>query len=239
MTERLLFRVDPSVFALFPDYLVACVVARNINPASHSSRLDDLMHNATVRARATFSDIDLKTVAPFAAWRDAFSTAGWSASRYPASVEALHKRIQRGDELPRINPVVDLANCAVLYYSVPVGTHDIASFHEYPLEVRAATTEDQFIAMNGEAEPPDNGEIVYVVDRDIRTRRWVWRQGRNALVSESSIDVFFPIDGFKHRTYDAVVAAQNYLAETLAVEFGARIDTGLVSSSDPEIWITD
>ncbi len=114
------------MFERFPDYIVACVVARESGyPKLQPGGSIDLCENAEIRARATYADLELKAQDPFAAWRDAFSNAGWSASRFPASVEAIHKRIQRGDDLPRINPLVDLSNSAVLYYAVPVGTHDI------------------------------------------------------------------------------------------------------------------
>ncbi len=239
MSRRQLFRVDSTVFERFPDYVVACVAANDLNYAADLDHLDALIASSTLRARASYDGIDLKSAEPFAAWRDAFSTAGWSASRFPASVEALHKRVQRGADLPRINPVVDLANCAVLAYSVPVGAHDVASFGESELTVRPATHDDRFIAMIGDDDPPADGEIVYAVNSDIRTRRWVWRQGRNALVPENATEVFFPIDGFVDRTYDAVVGAQNFLAETLKSVFGADVAVGIVDADHREYLLPD
>ena len=234
MSSRLLFRVDRRVFEQYPNYMVACVAALGVHPDASPGRLDEYIENAEVRARATYDGVDLKTRAPFAAWRAAFSAAGWSASRFPASVEALHRRIQRGRELPRINGIVDLANSAVLYYAVPVGTHDIGGFRDLHLEVRYARDSDSFVGMSGSNDPPAEGEIVYAVGSDIRTRRWVWRQGKTGLVSSAATDVFFPIDGFSDQTYDAVVAAQNYLAIAAGEELGARVLTAVVTRECPE-----
>ena len=237
MTSRTLFRVDERIFERFPTYVVACVAAIGISPGGRSKTLEGLIETSEVRARATYDDIDLKSRAPFSSWRDAFSTAGWSASRFPASVEALHKRIQRGQDLPRINPIVDLANSAVLYYSVPVGTHDIGTFDGLPLDVRYCETNDTFVDMRGSEESPEAGEIVYAVGTDIRTRRWVWRQGKNGLISSDAVDVFFPVDGFSDRTYDAVVAAQNYLAKVAHEELGARVLTEIVTRDGPNFAV--
>lgn len=238
MTTAPIFRVSAEIFERFPTYVVACVAVRGVDHNASRSQLDELIAASVHRARATYEGLDLKAEKPFAAWRDAFSQAGWSPSRYPASVEALHKRIQRGDDLPRINAAVDLANSAALYYAVPVGTHDISSFGDQLLEVRMSTPEDQFVAMNGTEESVDEGEIVYAVGHDVRTRRWVWRQGRNGLIASDVENVFFPIDGFTDRTCDAVLAAQNYLAELATDALGADVVTGLVDASNQEFSLS-
>lgn len=236
MSGNPLFRVSPAIFEQFPTYVVGCVTAIKIAGVDRR-HIEDLLGSAEVRARARYDGIDLKTEESFAAWRDAFSAAGWSPSRFPSSVEALNKRVQRGDNVPRINPTVDLANTTALYYSVPVGTHDIDTFGDRPLDVRWSTQEDRFVDMKGGVESGIDGEIVYTVGNDIRTRRWVWRQGRNGLVQPEAISVFFPIDGFTDRTLDAVEAAVNFLAETCRTALGADVTQGFVSAEAPEFLI--
>ena len=233
MTGSPIFRVSPDVFEQFPDYVVGCVQARGISSTANLA-LSELLGNAEIRARSRYEDLDLKAEQPFAIWRDAFSTAGWSPSRFPASVEALHKRVQRGDDAPRINPAVDLANAAVLFYAVPVGTHDTATFGGSPLEVRWSSSGDEFIDMSGNSESEIVGEIVYAVGSDIRTRRWVWRQGRNGLVAPEAADIFYPVDGFTGSTSGFVEAAVNFLAETCATEFGANVTIGIITAASPE-----
>ncbi|CAN5770200.1 phenylalanine--tRNA ligase beta subunit-related protein [soil metagenome] len=236
MSGNPLFRVSPAIFEQFPTYVVGCVAATGIAGVDQQ-HVEDLLGSAEVRARARYEGIDLKTEESFAAWRDAFSSAGWSPSRFPSSVEALNKRVQRGDNVPRINPAVDLANATALYYSVPVGTHDIDTFGDCSLNVRWAAEEDRFIDMNGDVESGIAGEIGYTVGSDIRTRRWVWRQGRNGLVQPEASNVFFPIDGFADRDLDSVEAAVNFLAETCRTALGAEVTQGLVSADAPEFLV--
>jgi DNA/RNA-binding domain of Phe-tRNA-synthetase-like protein len=228
------FHVSDEVFEQFPDYIVGCVFARNLQAPDSDERIRDLLADAEFRARATYAGQDLKTLEPFAAWRDAFSFAGWSPSRFPASVEALHRRVQRGDTLPRINPAVDLANAAVLFYSVPIGTHDGANA-EGELAVRHARPGDAFQAHDGSVESPDDGEIVYACESDVRTRRWVWRQSRSALLTPTATEVFYPIDGFEQRTLSGVEAAMNFLRELCEELFGADVQCGVVSAADTSI----
>lgn len=236
MSGTPLFRVSPAIFEQFPTYVVGCVAAIGIAGVDRRD-IEDLLESAEVRARARYDGIDLKTEESFAAWRDAFSSAGWSPSRFPSSVEALNKRVQRGDNVPRINPAVDLANATALYYSVPVGTHDIDTFAGCSLDVRWASESDRFVDMTGEVESGIAGEIVYAVGNDIRTRRWVWRQGRNGLVQPEASSVFFPIDGFTDRTLDAIEAAVNFLGETCRTALGAVVTQGFVTAGAAEFLI--
>ncbi len=225
------FQVADKIFDAFPDYLVGCVVARGVDDSVCQEDPQKWLDDACLRSRASYRDIDLKSIEQFAVWREAFSRAGWSASRYPASVEALHKRVQRGQKIQSINTVVDLANAAVLFYTVPIGAHDIASVGPQPLIVRPATGIDNFVDMSGHSDPPEQGEIVYAAGADVRTRRWVWRQSRSALLGPDARDIFFPIDGFSS-TAGAVNAASNYIDRMCREHLGATTEVFVVNSAN-------
>lgn len=231
------FAINATVFQRVPDFIVGCVVARGIDNSGAYPGIDHLLTDAENRARAIFADVDLKEEPPFQVWRTAFSTAGWSASRFPASVEALVKRVARGQPAPRISPIVDLSNAAALLYAVPVGAHDLATHAAGTLTVRAATAEDTYLPLgDGAQETPDAGEIIYASATDVRTRRWVWRQSRTALIQPGSRDVFFPIDGFASATASSVEAARDFVAEICREEFGAEVCAGLVDKDNPQFF---
>ncbi len=229
-----LFQVDERVFERFPSYIVCCVQARGLDLGRRTQVVLDLLADAEARARISYAGEDLKDFSEIAAWRSAFSEAGWSASRFPASVEAVIKRVVRGADLPRINDAVDLANAAALFYGVPIGTHDISSLDAGPLTVRHATENDEFLAPEGgEPERPAGGEIVYACGVDVRTRRWVWRQSRTARVSDQATDIFFPIDGFRDSTAGRVEAAVGFIAHVCETSLGAEVTTALIDRNTP------
>jgi DNA/RNA-binding domain of Phe-tRNA-synthetase-like protein len=228
------FEVAKPVFERVPAYVVGCVVARGIDNTRSYPDIDRLLDDAEEQALVALAGMDLKQLSQVAVWRDHFSAQGWSPSRYPASVEALLKRVARGDRLPRINPVVDLANAAVLLHIVPIGTHDVDTFGGAPLAVRLATSRDTFIPMGADApESPDSDEIVYAVRDQVRTRRWVWRQSVGALIGPHSTDIFFPIDGFAPETISAVEAATCFIAAACREQFNAHVCYGMVDASHP------
>ncbi len=224
------FMVSESVFSQRPDYVVGCVLAREIDNERANGTTTTLLADAITRAQLTYGSRDLKDVPELAAWRRAFSQQGWSGSRYPSSAEAIIKRVARGKGMPSISPIVDIANASVLFYGVPVGTHDIDLCQNGPLTVRLANEEDRFRPMGAdEAEPVPPGEIVYVCGNDVRTRRWVWRQSQSALVQPESRNIFIPVDGFRDLTEISVSAATEFIAETCREAFGSTVTTGLVT----------
>jgi DNA/RNA-binding domain of Phe-tRNA-synthetase-like protein len=166
-------------------------------------------------------------------WRRAFRRLGWSASTYQSSVEALVRRTLKGNPPPSINPAVDLANAASLRFLVPIGAHDLATAPN-GLTVRASLPGDRFLPLgDGAPEEPEVGEIVYVHDHDVRTRRWVWRQSRTGLVTPDSRTILFPIDAFQGVTAAAAVAAADWLSEQLQSLLGATVQRGLVDLNQP------
>jgi DNA/RNA-binding domain of Phe-tRNA-synthetase-like protein len=230
------FEVAGDVFEEFPGYVVGWVAALIKPELSNDSQITNLLRGAESRTRSVYGGKDPKEFSPVAVWRSAFSGLGWSASKYPSSVEALTKRIVKGYELPSINPAVDLVNAVSLLYTVPLGCHDMDGAST--LTVRKSVVNDVFLPM-GEApeESPEPGEIVYASQHRVRTRRWVWRQSRDSLVDGSASWLFFPIDGFDPDTSSNVEAATRFLASACQDYLGASVVTGRVTASGRSVEI--
>lgn len=85
----------------FPDYTRALVVACGLKngPTSPSLAAQLRLEEESVRAR-----VDPETILMdprFRPWRDAFTWFGAKPSDYRSAVEALARRVLRGQELPR------------------------------------------------------------------------------------------------------------------------------------------
>lgn len=137
--------------------------------------------------------------------------------------------------MPHINPVVDLGNAFSLKYTLPMGAHDLGGSSE-DICIRLAQSGDTFLPFGGEAEEtPDNGEVVYAVGHQVRTRRWFWRQSEHDKITPSSTDIFFPIDGFTDFNRTQVLAARDEL-QTLTMQiFGCEAIAGFVNADHPEM----
>lgn len=69
-------------------------------------------------------DKDMKDIPGVAEWRSVFKKTGTDPSRYRPSVEALYRRIKKGQFLEPFNSAVDLNNFFSLKYEIPFGIYD-------------------------------------------------------------------------------------------------------------------
>ncbi|NMH71461.1 hypothetical protein HF078_00010 [Bacillus sp. RO2] len=69
-------------------------------------------------------DKDMKDIPGVAEWRSVFKETGIDPSRYRPSVEALYRRIKKGQFLEPFNSAVDLNNFFSMKYEIPFGIYD-------------------------------------------------------------------------------------------------------------------
>lgn len=69
-------------------------------------------------------DRDMKDIPGVAEWRSVFKETGTDPSRYRPSVEALYRRIKKGQFLEPFNSAVDLNNFFSMKYEIPLGIYD-------------------------------------------------------------------------------------------------------------------
>lgn len=213
------FRVDGEVFEKLPEACFGIVVARGFRqpgPGSpEAARIAGALTDAMTIVRNRFAGTAVKTHPDIIPYRDAFQRLGFNPNRFPSSIEAMVGRIAKGGVLPSINPAVDLANAAGLRHIVPLGVHDLDQCTG-SIEVRMSRPGDIFTPFGTTtAETVDPGEVVYADGREIRTRRWIWRQGENSKATSASTHLFYPIDGFRGVNDARVLQARSELAGAL------------------------
>lgn len=241
------FTISKEVLDKFPDIYLGVVIAHGISQdESDDEAIDILLDQAITDLRLRYhSAADLQADPGLVHWREAFTALGVNPGKYPSSIESLAGRALKR-RLPHINPVVDLANSIALKYLLPVGAHDLDRTVGN-IELRPAREGDLFQPLGndeeepGEPEMPDPREIVYVDDsRQVRTRRWVWRQGNGAKIRQDSSRVFFPIDGWLGVNENEVRAAVDDLANLLRELFDAHVQTFHLDRAHPRArWQDD
>jgi DNA/RNA-binding domain of Phe-tRNA-synthetase-like protein len=236
------YKIDHEVFARLPEVCIGIVVARSADqPVPGTPGADAIsqrLAEAIELCRAKFADTPVKSHPDILPYREAFQRLGINPNRFPSSIEAMVSRIAKGGALPSINPAVDLANTAGLRHIVPLGVHDLDRCSG-SIEVRLARRGDIFTPFGTTVpEQPDPGEVVYADGSEVRTRRWIWRQGEYSKATASSANLFFPIDGFRSVNDSRILEARAELAEGLREHTGAVIRVGWVDIDNP-CWEID
>jgi DNA/RNA-binding domain of Phe-tRNA-synthetase-like protein len=229
------FTVEDSVFDVLPMVCFSIVVGRNINNIGHNNQIKAMLEEAMIKAREKFTSIKPKEHPDLQPYRRAFEKLGINPNRFPCSVEALSSRITKGSRLPDINPAVNLVNVYSLNYTLPMGAHDLDATEDDIL-VRFSRADDKFVPFGGgEAEVPDQKELVYAAGNMIKTRKWIWRQSENGKVTEGSRNIFFPIDGFSDYNRDAVIKASEGLAADLENLLGGIVTKHYLDSDNRSV----
>jgi len=229
------FIIEDSIFETLPTMCVGVVAAKGINNQEDYPDIESLLDDAIQQAEQRFSGKRVKEEPEILPYRAAFQSLGINPNKYMCSIEALFTRIAKGKGMPHINPLVDLNNAVSLMNTLPMGTHDL-SLSEEDIVIRYSKPEDTFLPFGAETEEsPDEGEVVYAVGNQIRTRRWTWRQSEHGKIDGNTSYVFFPIDGFIDVNADKVKFAADQLENLLKQYFGCQTLKGIIDRENPKM----
>ncbi len=235
MKREILYHASPDVFAMFPGYRRGVVLGFGVDNGASSSTLIEALRGAEEAARNSLEGIDIAQEPRIAWWREAFRTMGVKPTEYRPSVEALVRRVLRGDALPSISRLVDIGNVVSLTKIIPVGAHAVDLLRE-GLELRLAVQGDTFTPFGSEeTESPPSGEVVLADGHEVVTRRWVWRQARHTVVTNQTSDVEFNVDAMPG--VDTLDEICDSIARLVRDYCGGTTRVGILSAATPTLPI--
>lgn len=189
------FTISDEIFRRFPGYVRGVVVAHGLSNRESPEELVRLLREAEEAARGKLNLEQLAEHPRIKSWRDAYRSFGARPSDFRSSVEALARRVLRGEPLPRINALVDIGTTVSLLHVVPAGGHAIDVLTG-DIALRLASGEESFVALGAEqVEQPLAGEVVFVEGDTVLTRRWTWRQARHTSTVPGTRAIEFNVDG--------------------------------------------
>jgi DNA/RNA-binding domain of Phe-tRNA-synthetase-like protein len=231
------FIVDEKVFEKLKNYCVGVVVARNADNSRQIREITDMLNEEVKKANKSLCDVSIKDLLCISPYRNAMQAVGINPNRFPCSIEAMLKRVQKSGVLPSVNAAVDLNNYIAVKFMLPMGSHDIDAL-EGDIHVRFSKADAVFMPL-GEAQEErlDAGELVYSDDLRIRTRKWIHKQSEIGKINPESKNIFFPIDGFSDLNKDKILAAAEELEQLLHKYFKCETMKGFVNKDLREITI--
>ncbi len=236
----MIYRTDPALFSKYPGYVRGLVIVRRA--VNIESPIDEVLRmllgaQKTIRQR---TDLDPISAHPnIAAWREAYRAFGATPTEYPSSIEALVKRVRRGDDVPYINTLAAICNSASLRYLAPIGGHaiDVMSPDD-GLRLGFAAGAEEFIPFgNGPVEHPEPGEVIFTYNTStVLCRRWTWRQGEFSKLQRTTTAVVINVDGLPPVTRADVEAINNDLATLASMYCGnAPTEVKMLSEDNLEV----
>lgn len=229
------YTVTSEVFALDPNLRFGIVIAKGLrNSHSNSSDIQRLRHAENL-VRQRIDQTSLRTWPTISFYRDLMNKAGINPNRYPVSVEAMAKRILKGDSLPSINALVDLCNAVSLENLITLGAHDLDDIHE-DLSVRFASGSERFMPFgHQEEESVEAGELIFVSGEQVQTRKWIWRQSELGKTSIKSSRIIFQLVGNSQPSNLVLLKALESIQKLVLHRFQGECTTFIIEPTNPSI----
>ena len=222
------FIVTESFWEIFPEAEIAVVLAKGIDNSEEGAEdrrpdIIELLEESNAAAKKFL------TVEPFsqnpvvAVWRKAYQR--FKAKKgVRCSVEALLKRVDRGEGVDPINPLVDIYNAVSLRFGLPCGGEDTDRFVGNLL-LTAANGDENFLGIGEEEyETALPGEIVYKDDEEIVCRCLNWRDSLRTMLTEDTVNAFLVIESVDPERSETLRAAAETLAEEIEKFLGGRTE---------------
>lgn len=154
-----------------------------------------------------------------------------------SSIEALLKRINNGNNLGTINPLVDIYNCISLRYALPCGGEDIDKFAGH-IRLTKAVGNESFITLGTDkSEPPYEGEIVYKDDEGAICRCWNWRESVRTMLTENTKNAFLCIELVDENRIEEFENALKDLAKNVEENLGGTCKSSILDLNNKEVTI--
>lgn len=239
------FIADPSFWELFPDAAIGVLAVKGINEADRlapeqAAEVEALLKEANAAALACLDEgVALSQNRAVAVWREAYQ-------KFPTkkgarcSIEALLKRVSKGEPVGSIAPTVDITNAISLKYALPIGAEDMDAF-DGDLHLGAMAGGEDFLPIGSEEpDPPRPGELAYYDAAGVVCRCWNWRDGRRTAVKDATTSEFIAMECVDPARMGDLRAALDELAGLLEQYTGAKIvSKGVVDGENREILIQE
>ena len=231
------FILEQPYLDIFPESKIGILVCTGIdNHIVDENKYIDYLQEAQKEALKHIANPEFTENPVIRTWRDAFQKFKTKKGAR-CSIEAMLKRISKGNSIGTINPLVDIYNGISLKYGVPVGGEDIDKF-DGDNRLTVADGGEEFITYGSDkSEPPYEGEVVYKDNAGAICRCFNWRESVRTMLSEETTNAFMCIETVAGEKDDVLDAALDELKTLIETELGGKVTKHILSKENPEVVI--
>ena len=227
--------IEKDIFSKFPGFKRGLILISDIENSFVNEKIERFL-NEEIDRRASQQNLEHNYVK---AWDEIHRKFGSNPNKFPPSIKALLKRVEKGKKIPFINSVVALFNYISLKYLIPCGGDDVGKI-EGNLCLGFAKGNEIFVPLGShQEENPEPGEVIYYDDKtlNVMCRKWNWRNGDFSKITENTKKIVINVDGADIVPESLIKEAKDELAELLKENCRASLITDLLSSKKNEIVI--
>ncbi len=227
------YSISNDVFEKFPGFCRGVVVATGLTNGPAPAELTESLRKAEAALPGMISMDSILENSRITSWREAFRSIGIKPTEFRPSVEALARRVLRGEPAPSISTLVDIGTLVTIRHLLPTGAHAIDHLQN-DIELRFASGEETFVPFGTDiVEHPAPGEIIFTDGDIVMTRRWTWRQSNHSLVVPETTAVEVNVDGLPPFTLRDVESICVEVADLLVKYCGGTTRYEILTKDHP------
>jgi len=210
------FTISKKILEKYPKLNIGIVAAKGIDNKGKNKEIDSLLKEAENFIRLNFVPEQLSKHEMISPWRTSYSEFGSKPSKYHSSIEALMRRILKGNSIPLINKLVNLYNYLSLKHLIPMGSDDLDKV-DGDISLTFAEGSERFKPLGSPdiTENPDKNEIVYKDSSKILCRKWNWRDCDDTKITEDSKNLIIYVEGLPPVTKKKLISVCKELADLI------------------------
>lgn len=191
------FSIEKKIVDNFPNTAIGYVVAAFDNRGDHPM-VESMKHTLqdSLRRQGLVDEKSLDHNAEIIAWREAYKSFGVKPKSYRSSVEALARRVVKGQNIWKISKVVDAYNVQSVESLFPMGGYDLDKI-QGEITLRYGRSGDKFLPLGQtEAIEVNDKQVIYSDSNDERVICWLWnhKDSESTCISENTQKAIFFID---------------------------------------------
>lgn len=170
------FNIDSKIFEQHSDLKIGVILIKGINNTKRVSTVESLLRGICAQREKEVKGQDIFEHPAVKVWCHTYGRFGVNPKKYPPSIAALLKRVEKGKGLPHINVLVDLYNYFSLKYLLPIGGEDL-DWLCGDLNLTFTKGGEAFRPIGSiDVEKAAEGEAAYLDDGGITCRYWNYRE---------------------------------------------------------------
>lgn len=231
------FVIENDFWSLFPNAKIGVVICHGIdNSIKDEEQYKEIILKAEKEALNYLQNAEFSSNEVVKVWREAFQKFKTKKGAR-SSIEALLKRVNNGNHLGTINPLVDIYNSISLRYALPCGGEDIDTF-DGDIRLTKAVGDESFVTLgSNESAPPYEGEIVYKDNEGTICRCFNWRESVRTMLTENTKNALLCIELIDERRLKEFENALKDLAKTVQNNLGGTCKISILDINNKEVSI--
>lgn len=231
------FIVDSSYWNLFPTSKIGVILIKDYHMDRNlETELKQLLSDSHSLAKKYLQEKEFSQNRVIQTYRKAYQTFKTKKGAR-SSIEALLKRVNSGNEITSINPLVDIYNAASLRFGLPIGAEDSDTFRG-DLKLTITNGGDEFYLIGEDFNRPTlSGELAYVDDVGAVCRYFNWRDGKRTMITDNTQNAFLVIELIDNGREIIFKEALDFIATNTNRFLKAKTQTIILDKEHSEITL--